>query len=118
MLLHMKAGCVTMMQMALSLAEEDNGNGPIKVSKATYTHVASPVCAMTLVGRSKGHEERRKSSESVPDHLVSKDKKNGAYSAQSPRIPDLPPPLHRKENTAQPLCNRNLRHEHRDTQAP
>lgn len=42
MLLH--AGCVTMMQMALSLAEEDNGNGPIKVSKTTYTHIASPVC--------------------------------------------------------------------------
>lgn len=39
-LLAMKAGCVTMMQMALSLAEEDNGNGPIKVSKATYTHIA------------------------------------------------------------------------------
>lgn len=42
-LLPMKASCVTMMQMALSLAVEDNGNGPIKVSKTTYTHIASPV---------------------------------------------------------------------------
>lgn len=42
-LLHIKTGRATMTNMALSLAEEDNGNGPIEVSKTTYTYIASPV---------------------------------------------------------------------------
>lgn len=117
MLLHIRAVCVTMMNMALSLAEEDNGNGPIEVSKTTYTYIANPVSHDVW---DRGGMKKENSSESVPDHLCKRDrerKKRRVFRTESENSIS-PPPLHRKENTAQPLCNRNLRHDHRDMQAP